>query len=67
MATDNEIKFLGWDGTEQFVAIVKDLLAEKQDRSEIPSITATIENGVLKIGHAVNVTIENDVLKAVYV
>lgn len=52
MATDKETKFLGWDGTEQIVAIVKDLLADKQDKSKMPSVTVTIENGVLKAIYA---------------
>lgn len=52
MATDIEKKILGWDGTEQIVAIVKDLLAKKPDKSEIPSVIVTIENGVLKAIYA---------------
>lgn len=31
MATEHEKKFLGWDGTEQFVATVKNLLDSKAD------------------------------------
>ena len=34
MATDNEQKFLGWDGTEQLVATVKNLLDGKQDKGD---------------------------------
>lgn len=35
MATDNEQKFLGWDGTEQLVATVKNLLDEKMSTAEL--------------------------------
>lgn len=52
MATDNEVKILGWDGTEQIVAIVKNLLADKQDISKMPSVTVIVENGVLKAIYA---------------
>lgn len=52
MAIDNENKFLGWDGTEQIIANVKGLLADKQDKSEMPAVTVTIENGVLKAIYA---------------
>lgn len=52
MANDNEKYFLGWDGTEQIIATVKDLLADKQDKSKMPAVTVTIENGVLKAIYA---------------
>lgn len=43
MATDNEQKFLGWDGTEQLVATVKNLLDNKMDAGELPTaITAAL-------------------------
>lgn len=44
MATDNERKFLGWDGTEQLVATVKDLLDDKPTRNEITSAATTAAN-----------------------
>lgn len=37
MATDNEKKFLGWDGTEQIVATVKNLLADKLNSDDLPT------------------------------
>lgn len=45
MATDNEQKFLGWDGTEQLVATVKNLLDEKLDKGDaIASFNSYILN-----------------------
>ena len=41
MATDNEHKFLGWDGTEQIVATVKSLLNEKLDNDDLPTAVNT--------------------------
>lgn len=38
MATENEKKILGWDGTEQLVATVKNLLSEKVSTDEISSV-----------------------------
>lgn len=55
MATDTKVNYLGKTGTEQIVANVKNLLADKQPKGDyalakdVPKISASIKNNVLVI------------------
>ena len=57
MATNNEVTYLGQNGTEQLVATVKILLSSKQDKGEYISASNIDQIAML---------IESDMLPAVY-